>query len=950
MRKYLTLATLGFAALMTVSTGLLAQAPAAKPVAKAPAYRLPGLTPDQYMPKTIILRVKPELRSKCAVDKIDNAEAQKVFNHIGAYDLKKKYPGHAPPARELNPQGLPYADLSLIYEFKYTADVNIEKAINQLLGTGIFIYAEPHVIPKVGYAVNDPQGTSVLQYNIYKINAAGSTTSGWDTWMGDTNTVIGITDTGWEPTHSDLNDNVKKNYADPVNGVDDDLDGYIDNFLGWDVAMNDNNAAWQGDAHGVHVTGTAAAEVNNNTGVAGTGYLCKFLPVKIADASGTLTAAYDGIVYAADHGVKVINCSWGGGNSGSYGQNIIDYATINKDVLVVAAAGNDGIETDSWPAAYDYVISVANTRSNDQKNSSSTYGYHVDVCAPGTNINSTYPTNTYTQLTGTSMSSPCASGVAALIKSYFPTYTALQVGERLKQTTDNIYGVNSFYLNKLGTGRINLYKAFNDPLAPSIVMSQRTVVDNNDNAFVVGDTLNITGNFTNYLAASGNVTGTLTFAGSYLTTVDNTTSLGVLNTLQTVNNNTDPFKFKINAGTPVNSTINFTLNLSDGTYSTNIFFSVIVNVDYINITINDVFSTGTSKGMIGYNGTGQTQGLGFTYQNVGMLYEAGPMFGSSSTTVSDCVRGATAGTTDADFASAVNISQVVPSVKSDFDLTGKFNDNPASPTQTLLVTHNEYAWASAGNRKYIIWEYLIKNNGTTTLNNFYAGIFADWDIDATTYGENRSAYDSGNKMGYSYYTAASGLYAGIKLLTSTAAPNFYAIDNVTGGSGGADLSDGYSAAEKYTTLTTQRLAAGTAGTGADVINVMSTGPYTLAPGDTAVVAFALIAGDDLTDLQTSAGNAQVMYDGLTTTLPKYAEAGNFFIYPNPAQNNFTVDLGVDAKNAKITVYNSLGQEMMSQNLNGSKLTLSTDKLANGNYIIRVVSDNKTSVKKFVIEK
>jgi hypothetical protein len=324
------------------------------------------------------------------------------------------------------------------------------------------------------------------------------------------------------------------------------------------------------------------------------------------------------------------------------------------------------------------------------------------------------------------------------------------------------------------------------------------------------------------------------------------------------------------------------------------------------------------------------------------------MVGNSSTAVSDCIRGAT--TADTDFGAVQTVAQQVPSVVSDFDTRGIFNDAPASPTLNLNISHKSYAWSSVGNRKYVIFEYKIRNAGATTINGLRAGIFADFDITAATAATNMSAYDATNKMGYIYDSNTGGMYAGIKLLTTTAPANFYALDNVAGGGGGVDANTGgYVTAEKWTTLSTQRLSGGPT----DAMEVMSSGPFNnVLAGDTVKVAFAIIVGDNLADMQTSAVNAQTMYDGLLTlgVSQNNVTEGSMFVYPNPAQNSLTVDFGTTIQNGTVTVYNAMGQEVMSVRVNGNKTTLATDKLPNGNYFCKLVSDNKTSIKKFIIEK
>lgn len=609
------------------------------------AYQLPkAINQSDYIAKTIIIKVKPQFAGLCSNDKIDHLLFNSLSTTINATNLHKKFPFDKSPKKPFNEAGQAYADLSLIYELNYTSDLQIEKAISKLLLSGILVYAEPHFIPKVNYNPNDPLANPTNQYHLLNINAF----NGWDINKGDSSITIGITDTGTDPTHADLFNNIKRNYADVIDGIDNDFDGYIDNYMGWDVGVNDNDPTWQANAHGVHVCGLASASADNNIGGAGSGFNCKFLPVKISDASGSLIAAYEGIKYAADHSCDIINCSWGGGGFSQFGQDIIDYATINKNSLVVCAAGNNGVDGDFYPAAYNYVLSVANTSGNDAKFVNSNYGYMVDVCAPGDNVNSTWPGNSYLISSGTSMSSPVVAGVAGIVKNHFPSYNGLQVAERLKVTSDDIYAVNPSYINKLGAGRINLYRALVDPASPSVVLINKNITDHNDQSYINGDTLFISGTFINYLNPTSALNVTVTPLSAYALSIDNTTSLGVINTLASTTNALDPFSFKLTGAIPINQGIDFEVLMSDGTYQAKQFFTLYVNVDYINIEVNDVSTTATSKGNIGYNQSAQTQGLGFKYNTTELLYEAGLLIGTDTTKVSDCVRGTNPSLTDAD--------------------------------------------------------------------------------------------------------------------------------------------------------------------------------------------------------------------------------------------------------------------------------------------------------------
>lgn len=926
------------------------------------AFKLPATEKqDDYLEKTVILKLKQQYKPLASPNGINNSLFNQLYSNIGGQNLRKKFPHAKAPKQLVNERGERFSDLTLIYEFNYTTNQSVEKILRKFLALQLFEYAEPHYLPRTCYTPNDPSLSN--QYAIANIQAEAAWGVNSTTARGDTNIVIGITDTGVDPNHPDLKFNIKHNPADPIDGVDNEGDGYIDNHSGWDLGENDNNPTYNANPHGVHVCGIAGASTDNGTGVAGIGFKCKFLPIKISNSNGTLTNSYEGIVYAADHGCTIINCSWGGESASQLGQDVVDYATINMNCLVVAAAGNNGTDQKFYPASYNYVISVANTKSDDRRSSSSNYNYTVDVCAPGESIYSTWTSNGYSAQTGTSMASPCAAGAAAIIKSFYPSFTALQVGARLKTTCDDIYSLMSpVYANKLGNGRINLYKALTQPLSPSIVMTQQSITDNNDNTFVVNDTLRIRGTYTNYLGATTNLTATLSSTSTYVQIIDGTATLGAISTLGTANNSSDPYTVRIKPGTPANQSVLFKLTYSDPTnsYTATEFFNIVVNVDYINITINDVATTIGSNGRIGYSQTGQSGGLGFDYMNNGtLLYESGLMIGINASQVSDAIRGVTV--PDADFQSVLAARAVSPPLFSDFDVEGIYNDNLAVAPLPVTVHHRAFAWNNTGDRKYVIVQYVISNSGVSTLNNLYAGLCTDWDIDASTYAQNRAAFDAANKMGYVYHTATGGLYGGVKLLTNTAPVVHYAIDNISGGAGGVDLFDnGFDATEKYTTLSTNRHTAGTSGNGNDIIDVVSTGPYTIAAGDSATIAFAILTGDNLADLQNSAANAQIKYDGLNiTTVANYNNTfhnESLFLAPNPAQQQTTIYFSL-AGSGKVSlkIMDITGKEIAivkNENMPIGQHQVSFDSslLANGIYYCRLSTPNNKLAQKLVITK
>lgn len=1011
--KSTTLYALGLAVGMFLTVDASAQTAAKAPFKSIKKFVLPAtITQDDYLPKTIVFKVSPQFRGGAGLTSIQHPQLQLALNYLGVEKMERKFPNHKAPEKEKNALGQKYADLSLIYQLTYTGNVDIETAANQLLASGALTYAEPHYIFKMfDYEPSDLRADSVsgAQRNQLKRIRAYKA---WDLALGgsrgDASTIIGIVDSGSDLNHPDLAANIYQSSTDPVNGTDDDLDGYIDNYQGWDmggadynlvVGDNDPNCVGANNNHGSHVSGCSSQVGDNGTtGGAGIGFGCKLLIVKAAADNDTrgaggvgyIIGGYEGITYAADHGAQVINCSWGGAGGGAFGQDIVTYATLTKNSLVVAAAGNDGQDLAYYPASYTYVLSIAATNSTtDGKASFSNYNYTVDLSAPGNGIDATVYDNNYTTMSGTSMASPIAAGAAGLVRSKFPSYTAMQIGQRLKQTTDNNYSPYNATTNpnitsagyvsasalkdKMGTGRLNVFRALVDAQGPSVVFQNEDIVDNNDMAFIVGDTLHISGEFVNYLAAtSPSTTATIKAVanGTYVTVVDTVVNLGALNTLALTNNNADPFKFKINAGTPLNTVITFRIQIKDGSYFSNYFFNVTTNVDYINIRINDLQTTITSKSKIGWNQDGATEGLGFTYLGTQMLYEGGLMVGTSTTAVSDRVRGADGATSDADFVSVTNVYKAFPDVVSEFDVHGVFNDDAATPVQNVNVRHNAYAWSTPGHRKYVIVEYFIKNTGATVLNNLYAGIGSDWDVEGpagsgSTYANNKADYDASRKMGYAWNIAANGKYAGIKVLNDEPG-NHYGIDNAAGGAGGLDINDAgnyYSTEDKYTALSTFRAQAGFAdANGEDVLNVVSTGPFTVNAGDSVKVAFALICGDDLGDIQESADSAQVHYNAMYPVGLKSVikNSTDIKVYPNPASNSLSIAIANEGEgDVSIELTNTLGQTVLVSTYKNKQDSYTVDltEVPDGAYFYKIIkggkdsgTNNKLTIGKIIITK
>ncbi|HOW31558.1 MAG TPA: S8 family serine peptidase, partial [Bacteroidales bacterium] len=331
-------------------------------------------------------------------------------------------------------------------------------------------YVERVPINRIVYTPDDSlynvvNGTANLKWHLDRIKAD----SAWDITKGSSAIKIAVVDNAIWADHPDLAAKIVAR-RDVVNNT------------------NDCNPPNSGDAyawsHGTHVSGLAAAATDNGTGVASIGYNVSLIAVK-AGSNGNpegIVAGYQGVQWAADNGADIINMSWGGYGFSQTNQNLFN--TIhNMGIVLIAAAGNDNLSSLFYPASYANVISIASTDGDDLKSSFSNYGSEIDLCSPGGYnqggppglLSTAFSSGTYGHyalMSGTSMASPVASGLAGLILSVNPGLTPVEVENILKTTADDIYSLNPGYAGDLGAGRINAFRAvMNTPYAPVALFS-----------------------------------------------------------------------------------------------------------------------------------------------------------------------------------------------------------------------------------------------------------------------------------------------------------------------------------------------------------------------------------------------------------------------------------------------------------------------------------------------
>lgn len=369
-----------------------------------------------------------------------------------------------------------------VHRVKLQPNADIGKVIQRYERNPNVIYAEPNFILKGMFIPNEYADRDELIWSQWglgtimapeawdKFNIAGNEFPG-------ENIVVAVLDTGADYNHLDLQANIWENLIEKsgAEGVDDDNNGYVDDVQGWNFNWGiwpDSNNPDDNDGHGTNVTGIIAAVTNNNFEVAGLSWGSKVMVLKVSDIFETmpLSNIINAIGYAVDNDAKVISMSLGTESySGSLEEAV--NAAFDSGCVLVAAAGNEYNDVVIYPAGYSCVIAVGATNRSDIFSWFSSFGNHIDVCAPGSYINSTYPTKLGAgpkKMSGTSQATPHVSALAALLLSVNETLTPSEVRSIIRKTADKIDSDNYPYNqsdvdgtrnDRYGHGRINAYKA-----------------------------------------------------------------------------------------------------------------------------------------------------------------------------------------------------------------------------------------------------------------------------------------------------------------------------------------------------------------------------------------------------------------------------------------------------------------------------------------------------------
>jgi len=367
----------------------------------------------------------------------------------------------------------------------FNQSLSVEEAVSRASADPRVEYAEPDYFV---YATDTiPDDPKFVQGQMWGLSQAScqfcdpsqqspniDATKAWDITTGSDDVIAVVLDTGVDLQHEDLAANA---WVNPSPGA---LPGFSNDINGWNFRDNNNHTfvSSSEDFHGTHVAGSIGAVGHNGIGVAGVAWHVKLMSLKFLGGplgKGSTSDAVMAINYAIDmrnlgFNIRVISASWGGGGNSQALHDAIAAANA-AGILFVCAAGNESSNVDdtpSYPSAFagslSGTISVAAVDQNGNLASFSNYGHgSVSLAAPGVQIESTYPGNVYTTLSGTSMSTPYVSGIAVLLWSLDPSLTPEQVKRRIVDTSQPLNSLASIVAR---SGRASAYAALINTNAP----------------------------------------------------------------------------------------------------------------------------------------------------------------------------------------------------------------------------------------------------------------------------------------------------------------------------------------------------------------------------------------------------------------------------------------------------------------------------------------------------
>lgn len=965
---------------------------------------------QNYVPGRLLVKYESDqklqqLRGKLPDD--PRAAVEQFLRLSGARTIQPLM--KASQRQKLRQANRPEADALLqIHEVTFSQHIDplhISAKIERMPGIA---YAEPKYIRQFHITPNDSTLEKFIDFHRF--------TEAWDLSTGSPEVVIAIVDGGVDYNHPELDDKLWINQGevppvlrplldqdsdgiitsteikqylqedgDDYNGdgdiqlddalhpdapfmdqVDGDGNSYTDDLFGWDFwdsgdinqIAGDNNPVYDGTDHGTHVAGIAAAETNNHFGIAGAGFNSTYMAVKAGGTPDDPTSVgfgFEGIIYAAEQGADIINCSWGGDGFSNAEQDVINYVT-QLGALVISSSGNDGVGQVSYPAGYGKVLSVGSVETSDAVSGYSNYGYDLDVLATGSGILSTGNNGSFTRKGGTSMATPVVSGLAALLKSIHPDWSAERIGQQVRTSAVSVDNVNgSDFAHKLGSGKIDAFEAMNTDNPGLKILSAR--FENSEGQKLQ---LNQPGTVYVKLVNVGKPASGIDLQPEVLQDEGIELSGGVpqLPSLSTGDSTEVAFDLTISDHFDLRTTPAIRLNFSDpnGSYDD---FGIVQYEEFLYeiVAANRVKTSFGADGTIGFTqpilGTGgvgfiprvRTSG-GYT-EGSNLLFEGGLMIEIDGK-LYDAVRSET-GQVSRNFTPLKLFTTTRSESVSDLDGHTTFRIDPDT-THDATIRLQTYAYDHPQLSNVVLLQYIFRNSSSfRELNNVYMGLFNDWDIgDAAN--NNASFVSADSLLYFSEATENSGEPIAA-VATMGPISSILAIDNTIEGARDSlsfGLYDGFTDAEKLTALKARKGRTDIQHT--DASAVVASGPYTLDPGAEITVGFAYAFGED-TDMlrdQIAAARSQKPFEvspaGRAVADEEPTETRLFQNYPNPFRSNTQIRFDLEeTSHVTLAIYDVLGRKVRvlrnkEMEAKSHFITFDADGLSSGIYFARLKTD------------
>ena len=516
--------------------------------------------------------IHPDHNSGIAI--LGDATLDALARQYNVYHMEMTVPGAKKPTHP----GM--GDLTRFYTLEFPVEIDLQEVAAAYAALPNVKTAEPYYIRKVDYVPNDPLWNA--EWHMSNVNAALA----YDYCRGDTAVIAGVVDSGIDTAHADLRNNLWINPGEDLNGneiiepserngIDDEHNGKIDDFYGWNVWQNNNNVQ-DVAGHGTHCSGCVTGVTDNGLGIASLGWKARVMAAKAGDGQ-YIYASAAGIDYCSQNGAKVISMSYGGPQPGGVENTAVQNAWLNG-VVLIASAGNDDTWSEHYPGAFQNVVAVAATDQNNIKANFSNYGTWVDVCAPGVGIYGPLPGGSYAPWDGTSFSCPLTAGLACLLLAANPGFDNNGLVQHIFMSCTNIDDINPSYAGLLGWGLINAGLAVSS-LFPNFEFFEVNFEDptgNNNGRPDPGETVDVvfTLENTNLLMGATDVEVTLTCADPDINITQNANTFSLIPPGGVVNNSTDPITFTVDGGaSPHEAT--FVLTVTEPTLITPIVYQTV---------------------------------------------------------------------------------------------------------------------------------------------------------------------------------------------------------------------------------------------------------------------------------------------------------------------------------------------------------------------------------------